>query len=400
MNIPVSNQNKTCFSSSQQSVSDLQSQVLSNAIELINRKSITPDDGGCHTWLIAELEQLGFTCTEINSQGVKNFIARYGTKGKTIAFAGHTDVVPPGDLTRWQSNPFIATISNDTLTGRGAADMKTGIAAMLSATKRMLSTKEIDHQLIWLITSDEEGEAEFGTKVLKQYIDEQGIALDYCIVGEPTATKRTGDTIKVGRRGSLSCEISIQGKQGHVAYPQYASNALHLANKVIQSLVSLTWDHGSDDFPGTSLQITHIDSGKFTDNIIPGQCNVNFNIRYSAAYCQTSLEKLITHTVNSVDDSAKLNFSRPCLPYLTNKTHGHCLIKLAEQAIYHQTGTFPVLSTSGGTSDGRFISDNYTQVIELGVPNKTIHQVNESIQIEDLVSLEAIYYDLLNRLTP
>ncbi|GLX87207.1 succinyl-diaminopimelate desuccinylase [Thalassotalea loyana] len=374
-------------------------QLLGYAKALINRKSITPDDGGCHSWLIAQLEQLGFECTEINRCGVKNFIATYGTQGKAVAFAGHTDVVPPGDLSRWKSDPFIATINHSTITGRGAADMKTGIAAMLSATKRLLGSQSIKHRLIWLITSDEEGEAEYGTKLLKDYLDVNGVLLDYCIVGEPTATKRTGDTIKVGRRGSLSCEISIKGKQGHVAYPQYAQNALHIANKVIQSLVSLEWDMGCHDFPGTSLQITHIDSGEFTDNIIPGQSCVNFNIRYSASYSQESLQSIISKTVSQIDKSAQVTFSRPCLPYLTHPRDDICLIDLAKQAVCNVTGIFPTLSTSGGTSDGRFIADSKTQVIELGVPNSTIHQVNESINIDDLISLEAIYFDLLLRLS-
>lgn len=375
-------------------------QVVYYATQLINRKSITPDDGGCNAWLIEQLAQLGFSCTEINTHGVKNFIATFGTRGRTIAFAGHTDVVPPGDMSLWKSSPFKATIENGVLTGRGAADMKTGIAAMLSATKRLLTQlSDFKHQLIWLITSDEEGEAEYGTKVLKQHLNQQGINIDYCLVGEPSATQRTGDTIKVGRRGSLSCQVKLLGKQGHVAYPQYANNALHIANKVIQALVQLQWDSGSHDFPGTSLQITHINAGEFTDNVIPGQCTVNFNIRYSAKYKEDELKELIAKTVNQITSDADIEYSRPCLPYLTSKLNNNCLIKAAEQAIYNQTGTFPVLSTSGGTSDGRFLAGEHTQVCELGVPNRTIHQVNESIALNDLITLEAIYFDLLQQLT-
>jgi len=367
---------------------------------LVKAKSITPDDAGTLNWLSEQLGSLGFEIEFLHKNGVNNLIAsRHFGEGPKLGFIGHVDVVPASS-NGWKADPFSGEIIKGFIYGRGVADMKGGIAAMLSATKKLLKQEQPTiGSMYWLITSDEEGEAEYGTKLLKDYLDVNGLLLDYCIVGEPTATKRTGDTIKVGRRGSLSCEISIKGKQGHVAYPQYAQNALHIANKVIQSLVSLEWDKGCHDFPGTSLQITHIDSGEFTDNIIPGQSRVNFNIRYSASYSQESLQSIISKTVSLIDKSAQVTFSRPCLPYLTHPRDDICLIDLAKQAVCSVTGTFPTLSTSGGTSDGRFIADSKTQVIELGVPNSTIHQVNESINIDDLISLEAIYFDLLLRLS-
>ncbi|GAA0353143.1 succinyl-diaminopimelate desuccinylase [Bowmanella denitrificans] len=367
--------------------------------ELIRRRSITPDDQGCQLWLADKLSRLGFSCQHFEVEGVSNLLAILGQGQKTLAFAGHTDVVPPGPLDKWLCDPFAGQIIDNELIGRGAADMKTGVAAMLAATERFLAAKQpFNQRLVWLITSDEEGEAEFGSKVLKAELDRQNIHLDYCLVGEPTASRQTGDTVKVGRRGAISARLKVLGKQGHVAYPQYADNAIHKMGKVIAALNNINWDCGSDDFPGTSLQITHIDSGAFTDNIVPAQCSICFNIRYSHRYDLASLQQLIQETLLPVTNGFELQWERPCEPYFTSQDSHNSLIHEVEQAIFHNTGKFPVLSTSGGTSDGRFFAGARTQVVELGVPNRTIHQVNERVHIADLIALEDIYTEVLQRL--
>lgn len=369
------------------------------SFELIYRPSVTPLDAGCQDWLAGKLSALGFKCHQFEVEGVKNLIAEIGQGERTVAFAGHTDIVPPGDLGRWKSNPFEPVIIMDELIGRGAADMKTGLAAMLAASERVLKLSSVlNARFFWLITSDEEGEAEFGSKAIKQYLDEQGIQIDQCIVGEPTSKHTTGDTIKVGRRGAVSAQVRVSGKQGHVAYPQYADNAIHKMAKVINALESIEWDTGSDDFPGTSLQITHIDSGEFTDNIVPAKCSICFNIRYSHNYTQAKLEALIDAQLSAVTSDFELEWERACEPYFTGTGMEQCLIASVERAIHRNTGKFPVLSTAGGTSDGRFFASEHTQVVEVGVPNKTIHQVNERINISDLVTLEDIYADLLTDL--
>lgn len=369
------------------------------SLELMSRQSITPVDAGCQDWLQGKLEGLGFQCHAFEVQGVKNLVAEIGQGERVVAFAGHTDVVPPGPLERWRTPPFEPTISDNELIGRGAADMKTGIAAMLAASERILKlSRQLNHRFMWFITSDEEGEAEFGSKAIKAWLDEKGIKVDSVIVGEPTSKSATGDTIKVGRRGAISGRILVQGKQGHVAYPQYADNAIHKMAKVIEAINAIEWDAGSDDFPGTSLQITHIDSGEFTDNIVPARCQICFNIRYNHDYDLATLESLIQERINAVVQDTYIQWERPCIPYFTHVDQQNSLIKAVEQAIVKNTGKFPVLSTAGGTSDGRFFASEHTQVVEVGVPNKTIHQVNERIHISDLVTLEDIFTDLLSDL--
>ncbi|MDF2178248.1 succinyl-diaminopimelate desuccinylase [Aliiglaciecola sp. CAU 1673] len=367
--------------------------------ELIRRPSVTPNDHGCQQWLAQKLEALGFDCLFIYEQGVSNLVASRGHGEEAMAFVGHTDVVPPGPLDKWKVDPFAAAIVDDELIGRGAADMKTGVAAMLAALERhILTGKPCNKRMMWLITSDEEGEAEYGSKVMKRYLDSQGVHLDYCIVGEPTAKEHSGDVIKVGRRGAISARLRVKGKQGHVAYPQYADNAIHKMGKLIAALNSIVWDEGSDDFPGTSMQITHIDSGAFTDNIVPANCSICFNIRYSHRYSQQSLFALIESILSPITQDFELEWERPCEPYFTEKGDKDCLIEHVEKAIHKTTGTFPLLSTSGGTSDGRFFASPGTQVVEVGVPNKSIHQVNERVHIAELVTLEDIYSELLESL--
>ena len=365
---------------------------------LMARASITPQDAGCQSYLIYKLEKLGFFCEKYTINGVSNLIARWGQGPNHFAFSGHTDVVPPGPLDKWKSPPFSPVISKNKLYGRGAADMKTGIAAMLAATERTIAS--LDKEKVsfwWLITSDEEGEAEWGSKWIAEYLASKNVQLDMCLVGEPSASASTGDTIKIGRRGSLSGTIHIAGKQGHVAYPKTAVNAIHKASNVINALTQYPFDKGSDDFPGTSLQITHMDTGSFTDNIVPSAVRIEFNVRYSWQFNQNSLSVLLRSIINSIDTEAEVSFSRPCEAYLSKPKSNaeHCLIACVEKAIKSATGRYPVISTSGGTSDGRFFASEHTQVVEVGVPNTTIHQINEHIHVSDLLTLEDIYTDIL-----
>ena len=365
---------------------------------LMARASITPQDAGCQSYLIYKLEKLGFFCEKYTINGVSNLVARWGQGPIHFAFSGHTDVVPPGPLDKWKSPPFSPVISKNKLYGRGAADMKTGIAAMLAATERTIAS--LDKEKVsfwWLITSDEEGEAEWGSKWIAEYLASKNVQLDMCLVGEPSASASTGDTIKIGRRGSLSGTIHIAGKQGHVAYPKTAVNAIHKASNVINALTQHPFDEGSDDFPGTSLQITHMDTGSFTDNIVPGAVRIEFNVRYSWQFNQNSLSVLLRSIINSIDTEAEVSFSRPCEAYLSKPKSNaeHCLIACVEKAIKSATGRYPIISTSGGTSDGRFFASEHTQVVEVGVPNTTIHQINEHIHVSDLLTLEDIYTDIL-----
>ena len=365
---------------------------------LMARASITPQDAGCQSYLIYKLEKLGFFCEKYTINGVSNLIARWGQGPNHFAFSGHTDVVPPGPLDKWKSPPFSPVISKNKLYGRGAADMKTGIAAMLAATERTIAS--LDKEKVsfwWLITSDEEGEAEWGSKWIAEYLASKNVQLDMCLVGEPSASASTGDTIKIGRRGSLSGTIHIAGKQGHVAYPKTAVNAIHKASNVINALTQYPFDKGSDDFPGTTLQITHMDTGSFTDNIVPSAVRIEFNVRYSWQFNQNSLSVLLRSIINSIDTEAEVSFSSPCEAYLSkpNSNAEHCLIACVEKAIKGATGRYPVISTSGGTSDGRFFASEHTQVVEVGVPNTTIHQINEHIHVSDLLTLEDIYTDIL-----
>ena len=377
------------------------SSLLEHLDNLVARESITPVDAGCQDYLAEQLSILGFCCHQFTVNGVSNLIAKIGTGNKRIAFAGHTDVVPTGDQALWQTLPFVGTIKNGNYYGRGVADMKGGIAAMLSAfsdIKNQLNLAKFS--FYFLITSDEEGEAEFGTKEIVNYLASRNELPHFCIVGEPSASAQTGDVIKVGRRGAISGEIVLRGKQGHVAYPQFACNAAHKAAKVATMLAELNWDQGSEDFPGTSLQVTGIDTGRWTDNIIPGESRIGFNVRYSHLQTKVAVQEKILTCMASSELEYDVQWLRPCCPYFTETepNFGINLVSEVEQAIFDCCHLFPRLSTSGGTSDGRFIARPECQVIELGVPNHSIHQINEHVALTDLYRLEAIYQKLLHRI--
>lgn len=362
---------------------------------LIACKSVTPDDNGCQSLIARHLSQVGFHCQQYVINGVSNLIARWGTGPEHFAFCGHTDVVAPGPLEQWHTDPFTPVCRDNILFGRGAADMKSGIAAMLAATERAIPDMNPDaYSFWWLVTSDEEGEALCGTQWMKAQLDKQGIQLSACLIGEPTASQASGDTIKIGRRGALSGTVVVTGKQGHVAYPHSCQNAIHTASDIIQALTGYTWSTGSADFPGTTIQITHLDTGTFVDNLVPGTARIAFNVRYDAGFTNDSLMQLLTELIKGVSGNIDIHWSRPCSPYLTEPKDNGCWLERCERAIVNTTGKYPLLSTAGGTSDGRFF-DASTQVIELGVPNHTIHQANESVHVSDIITLEDIYTDLL-----
>ena len=376
--------------------------VVQYAQSLIRKVSVTPDDGGCQAWINEKLAALGFSIDCWQVEGVTNTIAILGQGSKRLAFAGHTDVVPPGALERWSHSPYAAVIVEGALIGRGAVDMKSGLAAMLAALENHIQEHGVpdDIQYQFLMTSDEEGPAESGTQEIVRKLRLWDLLPDYCVIAEPTATKVSGDAIRIGRRGAISGRVTLQGKQGHVAYPSDTCNAINLAAEVISLLQGLTWDSGCEDFPGTSLQVTWVNSGAFVDNLVPGCCELCFNVRFSHKYTLDEIKLRIENALDRqmeawTDAFWQIEWDRYCEPYFTPAGLDDSLIARVERAVVKQTGQYPCLSSSGGTSDGRFLASDHTQVVELGLPNATIHQINEQAKLEDIVSLYQIYRNLL-----
>ncbi|MFY8273093.1 succinyl-diaminopimelate desuccinylase [Pseudoalteromonas sp. SSDWG2] len=361
---------------------------------LIRFKSVTPDHGGAITWLVEQLTQRGFTTEVICSHGVTNLVAYidFGV-GPTFAFSGHVDVVPAIEH-RWCCAPFAGDIINGEIIGRGAADMKGGIAAMLAATDRLLCDEPNQGRFYWLITSDEEGEAEYGSALIAKYLQEQGVRVNACLVGEPTSQHKVGDTIKNGRRGALSARVRVSGRSGHVAYPENSINAAHIGANIALVLQAIKWP---EDILGskTCLQVTAIDVPNSLDNLVPARCHLAFNVRYSHAYHSDDIINTVEGALSSWREYIDISWERPCEPYYTSPTSGFDAIALLEQAIYEVTQSYPSLSTSGGTSDGRFFANEYTQVVECGVRNHTIHQDNERVAIADLTVITDIYEYML-----
>lgn len=391
-------------------------QALVHLTQLVHRPSVTPNDAGCQQYISRILKQIGFSIESFEKQGVSNLIAKLGNGPIRVAFSGHTDVVPAPYPENWSSDPFTLAVDGEKITGRGVADMKGGIAAMLAGFEMVVAHLDFDQfTFYFLITSDEEGEAEFGTQEIIDKLENRGELPHLCIVGEPSCQTVVGDVLKIGRRGSLSGEITIHGQQGHVAYPTNANNAAHKAMTLGSWLSSLSWDEGTKDFPGTHLQITAINTGEWTDNIIPGRCTLQFNVRYSHKVSQEDIVKRINDglmQLKQLTSDISIEWSRPCVPYLTSteniESHHFSndiesskllqdfdLIVEAEKAIFSEVSIFPRLSVSGGTSDGRFISNKGAQVVELGLPNHSIHKTNEHIHKQDLLSLTKIYKRLL-----
>ncbi|MDQ3059770.1 MAG: succinyl-diaminopimelate desuccinylase [Pseudomonadota bacterium] len=390
------------------------SRTLLLAEQLISRPSVTPDDADCQAILIARLAPLGFACETIISGPenfrVTNLWAKFtgastqtqtasgpsGTAAKTLVFAGHTDVVPTGPLAQWHSHPFTPSHRDGKLYGRGTADMKVSIAAMVVAVEEFLAAHATPNlSIAFLITSDEEGPGVDGTVVVCEQLKKRGETLDYCIVGEPTSVKQLGDMVKNGRRGTLSGKLTVKGVQGHIAYPHLAKNPIHLFAPALAELVATRWDAGNDFFPATSWQVSNLHAGTGATNVIPGDLVVDFNFRFSTESTPESLQQRLLAILSRHQFEYDLKWTLGGLPFLT--TPG-TLVDAVRGAILLETGLDTELSTTGGTSDGRFIAKICPQVIELGPVNATIHQINEHVEVASLEPLKNIYKGVLERL--
>lgn len=371
--------------------------TLELACELIRRPSVTPVDEGCQALMMTRLEAAGFALEPMRIENVDNFWARRGGEGPVLCFAGHTDVVPTGPVEAWQQGPFDAQVDADgMLLGRGAADMKGSLASMIIAVERFVADHP-NHRgaIAFLITSDEEGPALHGTRAVVERLRARNERLDWCIVGEPSSTTLLGDVVKNGRRGSLNGKLTIRGKQGHVAYPHLARNPIHLAAAALAELAAEQWDAGNDFFPPTTFQISNLNSGTGANNVIPGELNALFNFRFSTESTEEGLKARVEAILNKHNLDWHIDWSLSGLPFITEP--GELLDAIAS-SIQAVTGLTTKASTSGGTSDGRFIATLGTQVVEVGPVNATIHQVNERVLASDLDLLTEVYYQTLVRL--
>jgi succinyl-diaminopimelate desuccinylase len=372
--------------------------TLSLAEQLISCPSVTPDDGGCMAIISRRLEHIGFTCERIDRGGVSNLWARRGTAAPLFCFAGHTDVVPPGPVERWQNDPFQPARRDGYLYGRGAADMKGSLAAFVTATEAFVDAHpQHSGSIAFLLTSDEEGDALDGTVAVTETLAARNELIDYCIVGEPTAVDRLGDTIKNGRRGSLSGKLTIKGVQGHIAYPHLARNPIHLAAPAIAELAATEWDRGNEFFPPTTWQISNIHAGTGANNVIPGHVDILFNFRFATASTPEALQARVTEILQRHGLDHEIEWTLGARPFLTG---GGALVDAALGAIREETGIAAELSTTGGTSDGRFIAGICPQVVEIGPVNASIHKIDERVEIDDLARLSAIYQRILDQLLP
>lgn len=365
-------------------------------IDLINRDSITPDDKGCQERLSELLEEVGFKTEWMTFEDVKNAWIRKGTQAPLVVFAGHTDVVPTGPVERWDTPPFTATIKDGRLFGRGVADMKSGVAAFTIACREFVQ-EHPDHKgsLALLVTSDEEGPSINGTVKVCEVLQARGEQLDYCIVGEPSSNKVFGDTIKNGRRGSLTGRLTIKGKQGHVAYPEKVRNPIHLGAAAIAEMVATEWDKGNEYFPATTFQISNYHAGTGATNVVPGTAHVVFNFRFSTASTPESLKTRVHNILDKHQLEYELEWELGGKPFLTEAGE---LTQIMQAAILAETGVHAELSTTGGTSDGRFIAQICPQILEFGVTNASIHQVNENVVVEEITQLKDIYKRVLEQL--
>ena len=382
------------------------STTLELACELLRCPSVTPTDAGCQEIMIARLEKLGFRVRRLRFGAVDNFWARYGVANPLLVFAGHTDVVPPGSLEQWHSDPFTPTVRDGHLYGRGAADMKGSLAAMITACERFLATHSRPAGSIgFLITSDEEGEARDGTVKVVEYLQAGGERMDYCLVGEPSSHSRLGDEIKNGRRGSLNGRLILRGVGGHVAYPHLVKNPIHACGPIITALAAEVWDHGNDCFPPTSLQISNIHAGAGTVNVVPDTVEILFNLRFSPAVTAPGLQARIEQIVDTqilneeIWNGHVLQYSLEWkisgLPFITPPGE---LLAAVTGAVREELGIETQASTGGGTSDGRFIAPTGAQVVEFGPVSATIHKVDECVSVEDLDRLSRVYERVLSKL--
>ncbi|MBR9911024.1 MAG: succinyl-diaminopimelate desuccinylase [Gammaproteobacteria bacterium] len=372
------------------------SPTLELACDLISRDSVTPEDKGCQALMAERLSAIGFQIHNLRFGDVDNLWAVRGTSGPILAFAGHTDVVPTGPASQWQRPPFEPTIDAGMLYGRGAADMKGSLAAMVVACENFVA-QHPDHsgRIAFLITSDEEGVAINGTVKVMEWLAQQGEQITWCVVGEPSSTAKTGDVIKNGRRGSLGCWLTVNGVQGHVAYPHLADNPIHRVAPALAELAAEVWDQGNDFFPATSFQISNINAGTGATNVIPGQVEVIFNFRFSTELTEADLRQRTEVILDKHQLDYDIDWRLSGLPFLTSSGP---LVEATVAAIKAETGFDTQLSTAGGTSDGRFIAPTGTQVIELGPVNATIHKLDECVKASDLDVLTNIYRGILQRL--
>jgi len=372
------------------------SPTLELAMDLMRRPSVTPDDAGCQPLMAERLAAIGFAVEPMRFGDVDNLWARRGGDGPLLCFAGHTDVVPPGPLEQWQSPPFAPEIRDGVLYGRGACDMKGSLAAMVTAAERFVAAHP-DHRgsIAFLITSDEEGPSVDGTVRVIEALSARGERIDYALVGEPSSKSRLGDVIKNGRRGSLNGTLTVHGKQGHVAYPQLADNPVHRAAAALAELGAEEWDRGNDHFPPTSFQISNIQAGTGAENVIPGELRVRFNLRFSTELTEAVIRDRITAILDRHGLDYHIDWRLSGNPFLTPAGE---LVAATRAAIEAETGHATTLSTTGGTSDGRFIAPTGAQVVELGPINATIHKIDERVGVDELDSLSAIYQGILERL--
>jgi succinyl-diaminopimelate desuccinylase len=372
------------------------SPTLELAIDLIRRPSVTPEDAGCQARMIGRLQAIGFRVEPLPFGSVKNFWARRGSEGPLFAFAGHTDVVPTGPLENWSSPPFEPEIRGGLLYGRGAADMKGSLAAMVTACEDLVAAHP-DHRgsIALLITSDEEGPSVDGTVKVVQVLESRGENIDWCLVGEPSSSQRLGDVVKNGRRGSLNGRLKVIGKQGHVAYPHLAKNPLHAFAPALAELCAEVWDEGNEFFPPTSFQVANLNVGTGAENVIPGLLEAQFNFRFSTELNEQLIRQRVEAILDRGDFDYELTWRLSGNPFLTPAGE---LVQAAREAIPEITGHPTELSTSGGTSDGRFIAPTGAQVLELGPLNASIHQIDECVAVADLDLLSAVYRRILEKL--
>lgn len=370
--------------------------VLSLAEELISRPSVTPDDAGCQQWMADFLQPLGFKIEPMVFHDTTNLWARKGTSGPLFCFAGHTDVVPPGDVSKWSTPPFIPSIRDGMLYGRGAADMKGSIAAMMAATERFVKDYP-DHKgsIAYLITSDEEGPFINGTVKVIDTLEKRQEKITWCLVGEPSSVQQVGDTVKNGRRGSMTGDLVVHGIQGHVAYPHLAENPVHKAAPALAELASTRWDDGNEFFPATSFQIANIQAGTGASNVIPGELHVQFNFRFSSELTSEQIKARVHDILQKHALNYDLKWTLSGEPFLTAAGQ---LVNATQTAIRKTVQIETELSTSGGTSDGRFIAPTGAEVVELGPVNATIHKLNECVKVDDLNHLSEMYYQILRQL--
>jgi succinyl-diaminopimelate desuccinylase len=365
--------------------------------KLIEFNSITPNDDGAIEYIKTILKQYNFNIIDINREDTKNIFAYLGDLTKPIiSFAGHIDVVPSGDVSDWSYNPFQLTETNNYLYGRGIADMKGAIACFLAIIPEIIKHQLLTNFCIALIlTSDEEGNARNGTVKIVEYLQQHNIRIKYCIIGEPSSKNQIGDVIKIGRRGSLTAELEIIGKQGHVAYPHLADNPIHLFSKVLSELCKIQWDQGDDYFPSTSFQITNINSGLGVDNVIPNSLIIRFNFRYNNTWSAEQLQQKIIEIIDNNNLKYKIKWYNNAKPFISKVAN---LVAITKLSIKDTTGVDTELTTDGGTSDGRFLINVCDELIEFGLNNSTIHQIDERIKSDELFLLSKIYLKILNKI--